>query len=122
MLMIVLIFFLHAFNKLLFLDGISEFFEKVNNYHILIDRFTERIIDPSVGFSSDIDEQITGCDLHYIISIWLKAVKIDPVIKKERNLRTCGIITEYIHHPVVLGKDGYDNAQSVISGGCARGR
>ena len=47
---------LHAFHDFLFFYIVSEYFQKVYDYHIRVLRICKDILHPAVGFPSDIDE------------------------------------------------------------------
>ena len=112
---VIMLFFLHAFHDLLFLGRISQRFQQIDHHHIRIDGFLQRIRHPGIGFSSHIDKQITGRDLHNILGCWLITVQVDPVVQKHGHLRSGRIFPQNIHHPVILRKDRGDDLRCVFS-------
>ena len=63
MVIVVMLFFvfaLHAFNEFFFLNGITQLIHEVDNDHVLVDCFFERVFYPLVRLAADINEEVTG--------------------------------------------------------------
>ena len=59
-LIIVIIFGFHAFHGFLFLNPVTQDIHQVDDNHILINSLGKSILNPLIGLTAHIDEQITG--------------------------------------------------------------
>ena len=102
MVMVVMLFCLHALHHFFFLCRTAEHIQQINPDPVFIRRNLQGIFCPFVRFASNVNEQITGGNLHHIFHCRLIAVKVHTVIQKQRNLRTGGIFTQNVHDPVIF--------------------
>ena len=115
MLISVFLFLLHPFHDLFLLGYASKRFQETYGEQILIDRLFDCIFHPSIGFPSDINEKITGGDLKNILCRRLKTVKVHSVFQQKCYFNLRRIISQYLHDPIVFGKNGrYDPELSII--------
>ena len=78
--LVLMLALLHALLHLLFLGLIAEDFHEVDDLHVLVLRLFERIVNPFVGLSAHIDEEIRLADLRDILCARLEAVQIHAAL------------------------------------------
>ena len=95
---------LHAFDFLLFLDGISQCVHQVDFHTVFIGFTLQGIFDPLIGFTAHVNKQITTGDFLEIFRSRLIAVHIYTIVQKHRKLRIFCTISQNFLRPVVSRK------------------
>ena len=105
--------FLHTLNGLFCFHGIAQHLQQINDLHILVGGFLQRVIHPFIGLAAYIDEQVAVGNLDDVIRCGLIAVQVNTVVQQHGQVGALGLVAENFLDPVVFWENGGDNAQFI---------
>ena len=105
--------FLHTLNGLFCFHGIAQHLQQINDLHILVGGFLQRVIHPFIGLAAYIDEQVAVGNLDDVIRCGLVAVQVNTVVQQHGQVGALGLVAENFLDPVVFWENGGDNAQFI---------
>ena len=96
---------LHPLDEFFLFDGIAEGFYQVDDRHVFVCRFLQRVPDPFIALAAYIDKQIAAGNTHDVVGCGLIAVQIHAVVQQHAYFGVLRLFTEHIHDPVIDRED-----------------